>query len=99
MSSRRTMALTALLASLPLLSACGHSPETQFLTLDPSPRAPSAVASYRGPPLRIPSIEIPPTLDRVEFTRQTGPGEMKVDDLVHWSAPLGILARHTLILG
>jgi len=92
------MALAALLAPLAFLSACGHSPQTQFLTLDPSPGAPSAAASYLGAPVRIPSIEIPPALDRVEFTRQTGPGEMKVDDLVHWSAPLGMLARNTLIL-
>ncbi len=86
----------ALLAPL-LLAACGHSPETQFLTLDPVPGAPAA-AAWRGPPVRIPSVAIPPALDRVEFTRQTAPGEMKVDDLAHWSAPLGMLARNTLIL-
>ncbi|CAN5847717.1 hypothetical protein BH11PSE3_BH11PSE3_27630 [soil metagenome] len=86
----------ALLAPF-LLAACGHSPETQFLTLDPVPGA-SASQAWRGPPVRIPSVAIPPALDRVEFTRQTAPGEMKVDDLVHWSAPLGMLARNTLIL-
>jgi uncharacterized lipoprotein YmbA len=86
----------ALLAPI-LLVACGHSPETQFLTLDPKPGAPAA-AAWRGPAVRIPSVTIPPALDRVEFTRQTGPGEMKVDDLAHWSAPLGMLVRNTLIL-
>jgi uncharacterized lipoprotein YmbA len=93
----RMVVLATLLAPL-LLGACGHSPETQFLTLDPAPASPASGASYRGPAVRIPSVQVPPALDRVEFARQTGPGEMKVEDLVHWSAPLGELARNTLIL-
>jgi uncharacterized lipoprotein YmbA len=98
MMSRIAAASLALALFAPLLlAACGHSPETQFLTLDPVPGAPAA-AAWRGPPVRIPSVTIPPALDRVEFTRQTGPGEMKVDDLAHWSAPLGMLVRNTLIL-
>ena len=91
----RVLALVALLAPL-VLAACGKSPETKFLTLDPTQG--SALAAYRGPPVRLPSLHIPPEFDRVEFARQTGPGEMKVDDFVHWSAPLGMLARNTLIL-
>ena len=94
----RTVVIAALLAPILLVAACGHSPETQFLTLDPTPGTPIVTASYRGPPVRIPSLQIPPALDRVEFARQTGPGEMKVDDFTHWSAPLGMLARNTLIL-
>ncbi len=90
------IARLTLVAALLMLAACGHSPETQFLTLDPVPGA-SAVGR-RGATLRVPSIQVPPELDRVEFARQTGPGQMKVDDLVHWSAPLGMLARNTLIL-
>jgi uncharacterized lipoprotein YmbA len=83
-------------AALLMLAACGHSPETQFLTLDPVPGTPAA--GHRGTTVRVPSIQVPPELDRVEFARQTGPGQMKVEDLVHWSAPLGMLARNTLIL-
>jgi uncharacterized lipoprotein YmbA len=98
MMSRVAAASLALALLSPiLLAACGHSPETQFLTLDPVPGTPAA-AAWRGPPVRIPSVTIPPALDRVEFTRQTGPGEMKVDDLAHWSAPLGMLVRNALIL-
>ena len=90
------MSRISAVAVLLLLAACGHSPETQFLTLDPVPGTPAA--GRRGATVRIPSIQVPPELDRVEFARQTGPGQMKVEDLVHWSAPLGMLARNALIL-
>jgi uncharacterized protein len=93
----RIVVLAALLAPV-VLAACGHSPQTQFLTLDATPAASSAVVDYRGPPVRIPAVRIPPALDRVEFIRQTAPGEMRVDDLTQWSASLGLLARNTLIL-
>jgi len=92
----RPTILLALL--LPFLAAACQSPPTQFLTLDPAPAAASSAAAYLGPAIRIPAVHIPPALDRVEFTRETAPGEMKVSDLVHWSAPLGLLARNTLIL-
>ena len=85
----------ALLGALLLLAACGHSPPTQFLTLDPTP---GAGVDYRGPSIRVPAVRIPPTLDRDEFVQKASPGEIKVDDFVRWSAPLGMLARNTLIL-
>lgn len=92
----RFIAICALL--LPsLVAACGHSPQTQFLTLEPTP-APGAIAGYRGPTIRLPVVHIPPALDRDEFAQQASPGEIKVDDFVRWSAPLGMLARNTLIL-
>jgi uncharacterized lipoprotein YmbA len=90
--------IAPMLAVSLLATACGQSPPTRFLTLDPVPAATPIAATYRGPAIRISSVQIPPALDRVEFTRQTAPGEMKVDDLVHWSAPLGMLARNTLII-
>jgi uncharacterized lipoprotein YmbA len=95
MMSRR--AILASLVSAALLAACGHSPPTQFLTLDVAPPA-AGVADYRGPPIRVPAVRIPPALDREEFTQKASPGEMKVDDLVRWSGPLGLLARSTLLL-
>ena len=78
-----------------LLAACGHSPPTQFLTLDP---VPGAAVAYRGPAIRVPAVRVPPALDRDEFVQRGAPGEVKVDDLVRWSGSLGLLARNTLIL-
>jgi uncharacterized protein len=88
---------TLLLGALLLLAACGHSPPTQFLTLDPTPGT-GAGAGYRGPAIRVPAVRIPPALDREEFVQRVSPGELKVDDFVRWSASLGMLARNTLIL-
>jgi uncharacterized lipoprotein YmbA len=82
--------------ALLLLAACGSSAPTQFLTLDPVPGTTGGLA-YRGPAIRVPAVRIPPTLDRDEFVQRGAPGEIKVDDFVRWSAPLGILSRNTLI--
>jgi uncharacterized lipoprotein YmbA len=93
------MSRKALLAALALLllSGCGHSAPTQFLTLDPVPPT-SGLIDYRGPSIRVPAVRIPPALDRDEFVQKGAPGEMKVDDLVRWSGPFGLLARNTLII-
>ena len=84
----------ALLLGL-FLAGCGHSPATTFLALEPAPPA-SAVAAYRGPPVRVPFLHVPITLDRPEFVRQVA-GTVKISDFDRWAAPLGLLARNTLI--
>jgi uncharacterized lipoprotein YmbA len=93
-----TLRILLLGAALLLLAACGHSPPTQFLTLDPAPAVSSGAIAYRGPSIRVPAVRIPPALDRDEFVQRSAPGEMKVDDLVRWSAPVGLLSRNTLII-
>lgn len=88
------------MAAAALLAACGHSPATIFLVLDPVPPAASlAVAGshYSGAPLRVPFLHLPVTLDRPEPTRQDAAGTLAVDDIARWSAPLGLMARDTLI--
>ncbi|UAK24285.1 PqiC family protein [Sphingomonas nostoxanthinifaciens] len=78
------------------LAACAHSPATTMLTLDAV--APAAAApAYRGAPIAIPAVHIPAALDRAEYTRQVAGAEMKVDDFARWIAPLGTLARDTLV--
>jgi uncharacterized lipoprotein YmbA len=86
-----------LCGALLLPAACGHSPPTRFLTLDATPGT-GGGAGYRGPAIRVPAVRIPPDLDRDEFVQKVSPGELKVEDLVHWSGSLGMLARNTLIL-
>ena len=87
-------------ALLPLLAlaGCAHSPPTVLLTLDAASPAPAGVrADYRGRPLAIPAVHLPAELDRPEYVSRTAPGEAQVDDFVHWIAPLGTLARDTLV--
>lgn len=91
---RPTTPMTFLAATL--LAACGHSPATTFLVVDATP--PSAPATlYAGPPLRVPFVHLPVTVDRPELVRQDAAGTIRVDDFARWSAPLGIMARNALI--
>ncbi len=79
-----------------MLAGCGHSPAVTFLVLDAVPPARS-VADYAGPPLRVPFVHLPATVDRPELVRQDAAGTISVDDFARWSAPLGLQARDTLI--
>lgn len=90
----RTASSAALTLSALALAGCGHSPATTFLALEPAP--PAVVAVYRGPPVRVPFLHVPVVLDRPEFVRQVA-GEVKIADFDRWAAPLGLLARNTLI--
>lgn len=78
------------------LAGCGRSPAATFLTIDPAPPA-AGPATYQGPPLRVPFVHVPVTLDRPEFVTQPEAGQVKVDDFARWAAPLGRLARDTLV--
>ena len=91
---RPTMS-TALPVAL-LLAGCGTSPATTFLVLDPAPPA-GVATTYAGPPLRVPFLHLPVTIDRPELVRQDAAGTLTVDDFARWSAPLAIMARNTLI--
>ena len=68
------------------------------MTLEPVASASGVGSGYRGAPIRVPAVRVPPELDREEFMQKGAPGELKIDDLVRWSAPLGMLARNTLIM-
>lgn len=89
----RPFLAAAMLAPLSL-SGCGSSPAATFLTLTPTP--PVTVNAYRGPPLRVPFLRVPVTLDRPEFVQQVA-NTVIVSDFDRWAAPLGRLARDTLI--
>lgn len=85
------------LVTLAALAGC-TSPKTTLLTLDAAPPAPDGVhADYRGLPIAVPAVHLPATLDRAEFVQQQSAGEVKVNDFARWTAPLGLLARDTLV--
>ena len=89
------------LAAAPLvlaatLSACASAP-TRFFILDPVAPSQPPTAAYTGPPVKVLAVNIPPALDREELVSEPAPGEVKVHDLEHWEAPLGLTARQVLI--
>jgi uncharacterized lipoprotein YmbA len=56
----------------------------------------STTASYAGPAIRVDAVHVPPALDRIEVVSDIAPGELKVSDLDHWSAPLAQVAKQAL---
>jgi uncharacterized lipoprotein YmbA len=92
---RRYNRARLVLAALPLmfLLACQSAP-TRTYTLYAAPV--SASKDYGGPSLRVDSVHMPVAIDRTEIMLDVAPGEMKISDFDHWSAPLGEMARQTL---
>ncbi|WP_174300563.1 membrane integrity-associated transporter subunit PqiC [Caulobacter sp. S45] len=92
----RAASLAVLLASGALLAGCASAP-TRFFTLDPVGPAQPLAAAYAGPPVKVLAVNIPPALDREELVSENMPGEVRVHDLEHWEAPLGLTARQVLV--
>jgi uncharacterized protein len=79
---------------VPALMSCHSEPTRIFTLYAVSPAA--APGSYGGPPIRVDAVHVPPALDRIEVVSNVAPGELKINDLDHWSAPLGQAARQAL---
>ena len=94
--SRRLRPAASGMAAAGLLAACASTP-TKFFTLDPVAGAQPVASSYAGPALKLLAVHIPPVLDREELVQESAPGEIKVHDFEHWSAPLGLTARQVLV--
>jgi uncharacterized lipoprotein YmbA len=77
-----------------LLTACQSAP-TRIYTLYSVPPA-STSTPYTGPAIRVDAVHVPPALDRIEVVSDIAPGELKVSDLDHWSAPLAQVAKQAL---
>lgn len=76
------------------IAGCGSSPTRLYTPYSPGQQ--QLVANYTGPPMRVDSVHLPPSLDRLEIITDLARGEKKINELDHWSAPLGQLARQTL---
>ena len=94
--SQATAPVGLLLGLGAVLASCASAP-TRFFTLDAVPAVQSPNAAYSGPPVKLIAVNIPPALDREELVSETAPGEVRVHDLEHWEAPLGLTARQVLI--
>ncbi len=76
------------------VAACGHSPATQFYTLDALPG--HGQPASPAPLLRVDQVQVPAVLDRPQLVHEYAQGQLKVDEFSHWGAPLGQLMRTTL---
>jgi uncharacterized lipoprotein YmbA len=94
MTIRRCRLLSVAVMAAWLTAACGSAPTRTYTLYATAPVA--AIVNYSGPPVRVDVIHLPPALNREEVTRGIGQGEMQLDDLAHWSAPLNQLARQVL---
>jgi uncharacterized protein len=95
MIARRARVLFLPVAVLLTLMASCRSAPTRIFTLEPIAAA-SAIGRYSGPALRVDAVHIPPSLDRIEITTEIAPGELRINDLDHWAAPLEQLMRQAL---
>jgi uncharacterized protein len=77
-----------------LLISCQSAPTRIYTLYAVAPAAP--VSRYAGPAIRVDAVHVPAALDRIEVVSDIAPGELKVSDLDHWSAPLGQVAKQVL---
>jgi uncharacterized lipoprotein YmbA len=54
------------------------------------------MSTYQAPALRVDTLNVPATWDRIEILSLSSAGELQIRDFDHWSAPLAQIARQTL---
>jgi uncharacterized lipoprotein YmbA len=76
------------------LGGC-RSASTRIYSLDST--APTRhIDTYHAPALRVDTLNVPASWDRIQLLEVTPGGTLQISDLDHWSAPLAQLARQTL---
>jgi uncharacterized protein len=74
--------------------AC-HSAATRIYGLEPALPA-TRSGTYQAPALRVDSLNVPASWDRIEILSLSAAGSLEISDFDHWSAPLAQIARQTL---
>jgi uncharacterized protein len=81
-------------AVVAMLCAC-HSAPTRIYALDPAAPA-TRLDAYQAPALRVDTLNVPASWDRIEILRLSAAGTLEISDFDRWSAPLAQIARQTL---
>jgi uncharacterized protein len=76
------------------LGGC-RSASTRIYTLEPSAPA-SHIDVYQAPALRVDTLTVPASWDRIEILKRSAAGTLQLGDFDHWAAPLAQMARQTL---
>jgi uncharacterized protein len=77
-----------------VLGGC-RSASTRIYTLSPAAPA-SHIDVYHAPALRVDTLNVPASWDRVEILTPSAAGTLRINDFDHWAAPLAQMARQTL---
>ena len=85
----------ALVGTMALMLGACHSSPTRIYTIDAISPATRATA-YPAPPLRVDTLNIPASWDRMEILTMSSAGALEIHDFDHWSAPLAQIARQAL---
>lgn len=85
--------LTSISVAL-LLTGCGSSPKTHFYTLNTEPASIGRQAI--GFPLQLTAVHLPPSLDRRQMVRMSGPNSVQISETDRWSASFGEMVRNVL---
>jgi uncharacterized lipoprotein YmbA len=76
------------------LGGCRSAP-TRIYTLGPAAPA-SHIDLYHAPALRVDTLNVPASWDRIEILKLSAAGTLQISDFDHWAAPLAQMARQVL---
>jgi uncharacterized protein len=76
------------------LGGC-RSASTRIYTLGPAAPA-SHIDIYHAPALRVDTLNVPASWDRIEILKLSATGTLQISDFDHWAAPLAQMARQAL---
>ena len=77
-----------------VLGGC-RSASTRIYALGPA-APPSHIDVYRAPALRVDTLNVPASWDRMEILKPSATGTLQISDFDHWAAPLAQMARQAL---
>jgi uncharacterized protein len=76
------------------LGGCRSAP-TRIYTLGSAAPA-THIEVYHAPALRVDTLNVPASWDRIEILKLSAAGTLQISDFDHWAAPLAQMARQTL---
>ena len=94
MNNLRTIWWVATCAVAVAFGGC-RSASTRIYALGPAAPA-SRIDVYHAPALRVDTLNVPASWDRIEILKLSAAGTLQISDFDHWAAPLAQMARQAL---
>jgi len=93
---RRHTARAVAVAALALVTACPSSPASHFYALSATPPSGARRTTAVAAPVHVAAVHIPPSVDRRQMVRMTGPNSVQISETERWSAPLDEMLGNVL---